>query len=211
MTYSEEINHPRPQLALVVQHFFEGQAAVVDRAGREFFDYVQACQDLVPKDKIEQLFREWFVFDFLLKTGKTALETYIYRNPDDLDRRELDLLQQASDSAFTAHFWLGQVDLASQLLQLEDCRSTKQYPIRDATAVRHVTSNVGWIAARMIQLDGDWHFASDPLYYAAIAPTASMKQRMQQAAQDRPFIDIVKMHYGLHDRPFEELQIIADR
>lgn len=238
MKHVEQGQFPNLQMGLVLKHFFEDHPSVVDRAGREFFEYVQARQDVVSKEKIEQLFREWLVYDFRLKTGKTAFETYIYRNPDGLSADELSLLQQASDSHFTSHFWVGAVEQEHNLLIIEECHSQKQYSIYDMTAPRHVRSNVGWVAARLIQLtqagdkglndtspDGkstNWYFASDPVFFVPVVWTPEMKQRMTEvpladkstcvdgvpADGRQPFIDIVKMHYGLNDKTFEEFDIV---
>jgi uncharacterized protein YegJ (DUF2314 family) len=184
-----EFDYPNPQMGLVLQHFYEQHPEVVDRAGQEFFASVQAVQEKISKGKVEQLFNEWMVYDFCLKTGKTALETYIYRNPNELDARELDLMQQAGDSSYVSHFWIGDVSAEDEILTLHECGTDTCYKVRDVTASQSVSSNAGLIAARLIQLDGDWYFASDPAYFLPNPPFA-------EDGSGQSFIDVIKLHYG---------------
>ncbi|MCL2526232.1 MAG: hypothetical protein FWE46_04180 [Coriobacteriia bacterium] len=209
MTDPENFEYPNPQMSLVLRHFYDDNTDVLDRAGHEFFSYVQAMQERVPQDKIEQLFNEWFVYDFKLKTGKTPLETYLYRNPDELDERELDLMQQAGDSQFTSYFWIEDVDSATQTLTLRECDNAVIYKVRDATASQMIEGGAGLVAIRMIQIDNEWYFASDPISFMPVPA-------LGQDGHNRPFIDVVKMHYGMpagmeaaDDMP-EELEQVID-
>ena len=188
----QDFDYPNPQMGLVLKHFYEQHPEVVDRAGQEFFSYVQAIQERVAKEKIEQLFNEWFVYDFQLKTGKTALETYIYRNPDELDEDELDLMQQAGDSSYVGHFLIGEVNAETELMVLHECGTGVSYEIRDVTATQSVKSNAGLISARIIKLEDNWYFASDPIYFLPIPPPADK-------SKGQGFIDVVKLHYGVWD------------
>ena len=190
----QDFDYPNPQMGLVLKHFYEQHPEVVDRAGQEFFSYVQAVQERVAQEKIEQLFNEWLVYDFLLKTGKTALETYIYRNPDGLDEDELDLMQQAGDSSYVGHFLIGEVSAETELMVLHECGTGVSYEVRDVTATQSVQSNAGLISTRIIQLDGNWYFASDPIYFLPIPSPAD-------GASGQSFIDTVKLHYGMWDVP----------
>ncbi|MCL2438359.1 MAG: hypothetical protein FWC99_04660 [Coriobacteriia bacterium] len=192
MQERQSFDYPSPQMGLVLQHFYEQHPEVVDRAGQEFFAYVQVTQERVPKEKIEQLFNEWLAYDFRLKTGKTALETYIYRNPDELDAQELDLMQQANDSSYVSHFWIEKVDTKSQMLTLRECSTDAHFEVRDATASQSIEDNAGLVAARLIRLDGCWYFASDPIYFLPIPSTEDKGQS---------FIDVVKLHYGIWAPP----------
>ncbi|MCL2403374.1 MAG: hypothetical protein FWC86_03990 [Coriobacteriia bacterium] len=193
MTERQSFDYPDPQMGLVLQHFYEQHPEVVDRAGQEFFAYVQATQERIPKEKIEQLFNEWLVYDFRLKTGKTALETYIYRNPDELDEDKLKLMQQAGESSYVGHFWIKTVNAKTQTLVLEECGSDASFKVYDATASQSIQSNAGLVAARLIQLDGNWFFASDPVFFLPI-PSSEDGERL-------PFIDLVKLHYGIWTPP----------
>ena len=192
-----DFEYPNPQMGLVLKHFYEQHPEVVDRAGQEFFSYVQAIQEKVPKEKIEQLFNEWFVYDFQLKTGKTALQTYIYRNPDDLDDRELDLMQQANETSYTSHFWIATVDAQTELLAIKECDNDASFEVRDVTASQSVQDNAGMIAARLIQLDGNWYFASDPIFFLPSPENAD-------DGSGQSFIDVVKLHYGRWEVPADD-------
>ena len=206
MSKKMTFDYPNPQMGLVLQHFYDLHPEVVDRAGHQFFDNVHAMQERVAKEKIESLFNEWFIYDFHLKTDKTALETYLHRNPDNLDARELDLMKQALDSNFTGYFWIEKVDPESQLLVLRQFDTGKIYEVHDMTASQSVTSNAGIVAIRMIQIDGDWFFASDPIYFMPIpALTESAhsdgsdnNDSRIQADRGQDFLDVVKLHYGFH-------------
>ena len=194
MQERQSFDYPNPQMGLVLQHFYEQHPEVVDRAGHEFFAQVQAVQEKVQKEKIEQLFNEWLVYDFCLKTGKTALETYIYRNPDNLDDSELELMRQAGASNYTSHFWIETLDAQKQLLILKECSSGKAFEVRDATASQSVASKAGIVAARLIQIDSRWYFASDPIYFMPFPP-------LSEDNRGQNFAEVVKLHYGMWNTP----------
>lgn len=185
--------YPNPRMSLVLQHFYDHHPEVVDRAGQTFFSYVQATQERIPKEKIEQLFHEWFVYDFHLKTNKTTIETYVYRNPDNLNDEDLELMRQAGESSYSNHFWISEVNPEKETLLLKECNSDKSFEVLDATASQNVPSNAGLIAARLIKLEGTWYFSSDPIYFLPIPPASS--------EHGEPFIDIVKLHYGIGGPP----------
>jgi len=203
MQERQTFDYPNPQMGLVLQHFYEDNSQVVDRAGQEFFNYVQAVQEKVAKEKIEQLFNEWFVYDFKLKTGKTPLETYVHRNPDDLSEHDIDLMKQAGENNFTGYFWIEKVDAKTQLLTIRECVTNTRYEIRDVTASQSVKDNAGLVAARLIQLDDQWYFASDPIYFF---PTPVPVEKDSGAN----FIDVVKMHYGLWNAPAQSQESPPD-
>jgi len=187
-------DYPNPQMGLVLQHFYEEHPEVIDRAGHEFFEYVQAVQGRVPKEKIEQLFNEWFAYDFHLKTDKSTIETYIFRNPDDLSAEELDLMQQANDHNFTGYFWIKDVDAETQVLTLLELSTEKLYEVRDVTASQSIAGGAGLIASRLIQINGDWYFASDPIWFMP----------MPLAGKDGlNFIDAVRHHFGVAEPPID--------
>jgi len=194
MQERQSFEYPNPQMSLVLKHFYEEHPEVVDRAGQEFFAHVQAMQERVEQKKIEALFNEWFVYDFHLKTGKTPLETYVYRNPDGLDEGELDLLQQAGDSNYTSHFWVGKVDPGMHSLELRECSDGEIFEVLDVTASQSVASNAGIVAARLIKLDDKWFFASDPIYFMPFPP-------LSESGKGQNFSDVVKLHYGMWNIP----------
>jgi len=199
MQERQDFDYPNPQMSLVLKHFYEEHPEVVDRAGQEFFDYVQAIQERITQERIEALFNEWFVYDFLMKTHKTPLETYVYRNPDDLDDRELDLMKQAADSSYTDHFWVGTVDPEAHSIELREIGTDKAFVVHDMTASQSVETNAGIVAVRLIQLDGNWYFASDPAYFMP------MPHRSEYGI-GQEFIDVVKLHYGMWAPPSEQPQ-----
>ena len=209
--------YPNPPMSLVIGHFLEEHRDVMDRAAKEFFEYVQVDEERISDEKSMQLFYEWFVYDFQLKTGKTALETYIFRNPDKLSEQKLDWMKQAGDSNFTSHFWIGKVVKQHHQITLEECSTGQQYKIRDIAASRTAQSNIGWMAARLFEINGRWYLASDPIIYAPLKPTAAMKRHMAEvkayeegdSASKESFIDIVRKNYSINQDEFDEIEVLA--
>ena len=206
MDKRQSFDYPNPQMGLVLQHFYEHHPEVVDRAGHEFFEYVHAMQERVQQEKIEALFNEWFIYDFHLKTDKTPLETYIYRNPDNLDEYELDLMEQVLEKNFTGYFWVDKVEPEKQLMTLVQLETGKFYKILDATASQIVESNSGVVAIRLVNINGQWYFASDPVYFMPITPIRTeIEDDDGEIETGQNFIDVVKSHYGfVGEIPLEE-------
>ncbi len=96
---------PRGTISKIYEYYFTSSRYEneVLRALREFFDRPDLDRGGSLKmgdEKGEEFFNEWFLYDFKLKNGKTALENFIVRNPLKLDDQQTALYRNLLDNKF---------------------------------------------------------------------------------------------------------------
>ena len=207
MMLDSEIVNQGPRMSLILRHFNEEHPEIVDRADTEFYEYVEADLDEISDFKLNQLFSEWFVFDFKLKTGKSPLETYVHRNPDQLNKEELRDMRAAGKTEFTSTFHVGSVDHEKYEIELIDMETGKKYLVYDLAGSRQLEGDDGLLAVRIYRIQGKWYMASDPIYFLPIPFSQERRDelisvRLAPGGEDLKcgsFIEIVRTIYGCDD------------
>ena len=216
--------HPRPKISLVYNHFVERQPDTIHRAGKTFYDYVEASPKNIERERLDEFFVEWFVYDFCLKTNRTPLETYLFRSPAEATEHDLDLLQQAFDSNYLARFWTEEIHREYDAITLRECATGKKRHICAVSSSSEMRGGIGLTAARLIQLNGDWYFALRPVSSNPVKQTEDIEQRMAEAialtelrAMQRSktikeklsyiYLDTVRMHFGPEGEHYEEIEV----
>ncbi len=96
---------PEGSISKIYEYYFtsSGYKDEVMRALREFFDLpdLERGGSLdVGDEKGEGFFNEWFLYDFKMKNGKTALENFIAQNPFQFKENQMALYRNLRDNKF---------------------------------------------------------------------------------------------------------------
>ena len=96
---------PKGSITKVYEHYFTSPTyeSEVMRALREFFnrpDLDKGDRLDVGDEKSEGFFKEWFLYDFKTKDGRTILEDFVARNPLRLTASEMSLYRNLLDNKF---------------------------------------------------------------------------------------------------------------
>ena len=88
----------------VLKHYFTSKqyASEIERALREFFDIQQTgpLKELVMSEQEDQLFQEWFLYDFKLQSGFTPLEYFYASNPYHLSSGDLAVYKDLQENDY---------------------------------------------------------------------------------------------------------------
>ena len=127
---------PKGSISRVTEYYYtalEFRGEVL-RALRWFFDRpdLDTGGSLKTTGQGEAFFNEWFLFDFLLGTGRTVLEDFVASNPLKLNGTELELYRNLLDNTYGIFETL---DVErGQGLTLKDLRTRKQWAVREFSA-----------------------------------------------------------------------------
>ena len=194
---------PYSEFSKVLKYYSREQPFIFRRAFELFLEQLALPITPLGRELLEMVVAEWFVFDFRLPNGKTVLRDYIDRNPDRLSAQKIDDLSQAEQSNRTAEFWLNSVDREQHYLLLEDIYTGNTIQVYDVSASRTVPSDAGMIIGRVIQQDGQWYFAGNPLGLLPVTATKRLRDMMKGLeVSDEPkqeFIDFFRRLYCEHD------------
>jgi hypothetical protein len=106
----------------------------VARAFREFFDENDPGMDGAPApfDWAASLFNEWFLFDFVLRNGRTPLEDFIAKNPLSLPEEAIGLYR----ALYESHAGLFEVKSIAlgESLALKELRTGTRFRVREFSA-----------------------------------------------------------------------------
>lgn len=95
---------PKGSISRVYEHYFSAPDYrwEIMRALREFFDRpdLDRGASLEVSEQSEGFFAEWFLFDFVLESGRTVLEEFISRNPLALNETEMDLYRNLRENTY---------------------------------------------------------------------------------------------------------------
>ncbi len=103
-------------------------------AVKEFFDRpdLKPGGDIELRDRDEEIFNEWFVFDFKLKNGKTLLEDFYDENPYNYNMIKLQIYKDLQDNCFGL-YRVKDIQLG-EWLKLENLKTGKTYQVREFSA-----------------------------------------------------------------------------
>lgn len=120
----------------LLNYYFENPEFREDilRAFRSFFNRPQLFfGDKLEKDeKNEEMFNEWFVFDFKLSNNRTPLEDFYETNPYNLNMVQLQIYKDLQDNHF-GFYEVKDVKLGEGLT-LENLQTGKVYQVREYSA-----------------------------------------------------------------------------
>lgn len=111
---------------------------------------------LLEKRDIEQMFSEWALFDFRRECGRTLLESYLERNPQELGDASRGRLEQVAATQFTGQFAIQGKDPDAGRVTLADCASGRVYNVIDPKVSRVGHWRRGSIVERIARVGGAW-------------------------------------------------------
>lgn len=124
------------------------------------------------------LFSEWLTFDYKQANGLSFLADYLLRNPDNLDKKMLDSLQQV-----LASHWYGEFEIAgvsrSSFLLLEHLYSGKKVKVYDKSSTATIPPE-GTLHARLGKVNGKWYFVGSNPNYMPLTHTKRMKALLRK-------------------------------
>lgn len=136
--------------------------AEMDRAKQEFFHTITP-----PDEKIKELFAEWLIFDFKQAYGTSFFAEYLLKNPDNLSKKKLEVLDQIYKTNIYSEFQILSLK-PDHYLDTEDILTGKTYRIFDKKGSSNST-NRGALRGRIGCVNGKWYFVgSNPLYFPII-------------------------------------------
>ena len=188
----------------VIDYFFRSDEQTVERACDGFIAYVDPDPELdAQKERfLNGLMLEWFIFDYLLPSGLTPLEEYVQHNPEGRGGIALGRFKQAAQTQFCADFVIKEASASKSLLVLETLEGGEEYRVLEYAASQQLDGQPGILGMRLVQVDGDWLTAGNPVYYFPVQPTDRMLAMMREESEgeSRSFIDMVKTHFGVRDQ-----------
>ena len=124
---------PKGSISKIYEYYFTAPRykEEVLRALREFFDQPDLGKggSLETDETSEGLFNEWFLYDFVLSSGRIVLEDFISTNPFKLEDLEMKSYRDLLDSCY-GMFEVLEVKLG-QGIKIEDMQTGKQWVVSE--------------------------------------------------------------------------------
>lgn len=131
---------PKGSISRVYEYYFRAPEyrREIMRALREFFDRpdLDKSASLEVSEQGEGFFNEWFLFDFVLESGRTVLEEFISCNPLALNETEMDLYRNLRENTYGI-FEVLAVE-RGRGLTLKDLQTGTQWAVQEVRATYDV-------------------------------------------------------------------------
>ncbi|MCL2136525.1 MAG: hypothetical protein FWH40_03240 [Coriobacteriia bacterium] len=149
--------------------------------------------------------KEYFIFDCILPSGKTALQTYIDIDPDDLDEADMARLVDAYESNFICDFWLLGASSSTGKLRLQPMYEDTVYEVYSPKYSKAFDGLTGSLNIRIYKIAGQWLAAGMALGFEEDLPPKKERAEYIGMFEDikERFADLVRDHmiglFGLDD------------
>ena len=188
---------PNFKFSFVIDYYLEHYQHLGEDASRLFAKTISPDLSAPPEvqERLGALFAEWFIFDYQLPNGRTPLQDYVLENPEQQSNSVIRRFKESVETQVAADFWISKVNAAAGLLELEAVEGGKTYFVYDWTLSKELDGTEGMLGMRIIQVEGRWVTAGNPIYYLPAKPTDRAKDMMRDSERST-FLDMVKLHFG---------------
>ena len=157
----------------------------MERAILEFFELedMEALGTLLMDEISMGLFNEWLVYDFKMPDGKTLIEDFAQKNPENLSQQTLSFYRNLINTNHYAYFEVQKV-LPEEGLVLEDIVTGKVYDVKEKSATR-VLKEKTIFYGRVGKVNGNWELVGANTSYLPIQITERVKDLFRK--DPKPF------------------------